>query len=182
MKQTAKALLSLLIIAAVSLGALWGGDLLTRTLLTEQSTAQVAQVFGELLPAKRYDELSTDGWEKINAAYRAVDDGGQVLGYAVTVTVEGYVSDIEVHVAVSADGERIRGLRIGEHRESAGYGARIVSTVFTDRFKNAVPPLYLAGKNGQAGTAIEALSGATASSQAVVDAANEAASFVGEQV
>ena len=32
MKQTAKTLIALLIIAAVSLGALWGGDLLTRTL------------------------------------------------------------------------------------------------------------------------------------------------------
>ena len=145
MKHTGQALISLLIIAAVSLGVLWGGDRLTRTLLEEQESSQVGEIFGEWLPAKRFDPLSTDGWEQVNAAYRALDEDGNVLGYAVTVTVAGYVGDIEVHTALAADGGKVMGIRIGSHRETAGYGARIASTVFTDQFTGADVPLSLTG-------------------------------------
>ncbi len=145
MKQTAKVLLTLLLMAAVSFGVLWGGDALTDALIEEQQTAEAAKVFGELLHAKRFDPLATDDFREVNAAYRALDDGGSLVGYGVTVTVPGYVDTIEVHVALSADGGQVRGIRIGSQRETPGYGARIETAAFLKKFNNVALPLSLAG-------------------------------------
>jgi major membrane immunogen (membrane-anchored lipoprotein) len=62
------------------------------------------------------------------------------------VTVQGYVDTVEVHVALSADGARVRGIRIGSHRETAGYGARIETASFLNRFVDVTLPVSLAGE------------------------------------
>lgn len=145
MKQTLKRCLTLVLVTVVSFGVLWGGDRLTRALIEEQQSAKAAEVFGELLGAKRFEPLNSDGNEAIVAAYRGLSEQGDLLGYAVTVAVSGYVDTIEVHAAVTADGSRIKGIRIGNHRETAGYGARIESAVFLERFRGVEHPVYLAG-------------------------------------
>ncbi len=145
MNKSVKTLLSLLIVSAVSLGALFGSDLLTRTLLEEQQSSAVGEIFGELLPAQRYEEISAEGWDTITAAYLARDGEGHVAGYALTVTVDGYGGKIEVHTALSADGTQVKGIRIGSHNETAGYGARITNVTFTEQFQNTAAPLFLAG-------------------------------------
>lgn len=145
MKQTIKLCLTLLLIAGVSFAVLWGGDRLTRTLIAEQESVKAHEVFGELLNAKRFELLNTEGDDDITAAYRALDEQDALVGYGVTVQVAGYVDTIEVHVAVGTDKTRIKGIRIGKHRETAGYGARITSAVFLERFKGVEHPVYLAG-------------------------------------
>lgn len=145
MNSTVKTLLSLLTVAVLSLGLLLGSDVVTRTLLAEQESAVVGETFGEILDAKRYTPLATQGWEEVAAAYSAHDEQGNVVGYAVTVTVQGYVNTIEVHAALSADGKKVEGVRIGAHSETAGYGARITNTVFTGQFDKVTPPVYLKG-------------------------------------
>ncbi len=145
MNTTVKTLLSLLTVAVLSFGLLWGSDAVTRALLEEQQSAAVADTFGEILQAQRYTPLSIDEWDEIVAAYSAHDQDGNTAGYAVTVTVAGYVDTIEVHVALSADGKTVAGIRIGAHKETAGYGARITNTVFTGQFDKVAPPVYLKG-------------------------------------
>lgn len=146
MNTTVKSLLSLLIVSAVSLGLLWGSDLLTHDVLENQRTAAVTETFGELFPdAVRYEELTVS--ESITAAYRALNAKGEPLGYAVTVVTRGYVGDIEVHTALSSAADRVVGIRIGKHQETAGYGARITNTLFTDQFADKTPPLSLLGSD-----------------------------------
>ena len=74
MKQTLKVMLSRVVMAAVSFGILWGGDTLTASILNEQQTAKAAEVFGELLGAKRFERLSADSFKEVIAAYRGFDE------------------------------------------------------------------------------------------------------------
>lgn len=144
MNKTVKTLLSLLGVAGVSAGILFAADLLTRSLVEQQNTDAVNELFGEFFVAARYEQLETGEAENVTAAYAALDKENALLGYGVTVSVQGYAGTIEVHAAVSSDGSKVEGVRIGTHNETAGYGARITSTVFLDQFSEAATPIYLA--------------------------------------
>ena len=54
-----KSLLNLLIVAAVSVGLLWGADALTRTVIEKQETEAVRRAFSGMLDAERFVALDT---------------------------------------------------------------------------------------------------------------------------
>ncbi len=143
MNSFVKTSLSLLITVVISVGLLWGGDLLTRQRINEQDNAQVRETFGELLDAKRFDSLDTAGFANVTGAWKALDGNGTLIGYAVTTTAQGYGGKIEVHTAITADGRTVKGIRIGEHQETPGYGARVAESAFTDQFTARRQPFYL---------------------------------------
>ena len=145
MNKTVKTLLALLTVAALSTGVLFAADWLTQSLVEEQQTNQISTVFGTFFDAARYEEVEHSRFEAVKAAYAAVNEKGETIGYGVTVSVQGYAGRIEVHAAVSADASRTVGIRIGAHNETAGYGARITNTVFTEQFADAAAPFYLNG-------------------------------------
>lgn len=154
MNKTVKTLFSLLAVAAISAGLLFAADLVTQSLIEEQHTAAVGEIFGEFFAAARYDTLDNEEIEAVKAAYAAKDKQDNLLGYGVTVSVQGYAGPIEVHAAVSADGNVVEGIRIGSHNETAGYGARITSSVFTKQFQDAAVPVYLAGEGAKQGEGV----------------------------
>ncbi len=143
MKPLGKDMLSLLIAAVLATGLLWGSDRLTRSLVEKQETEQVAAVFADLLPADRFEALATADSKPIVAAYRALDAQSRLLGFAVTVKVDGYAGPITVHTALSADAATVYGIRIGDHRETVGYGAGITESAFLSQFRNRTPPFSL---------------------------------------
>lgn len=147
MNKTTKTVFALLAVAAVSTGVLFAADWLTHALLREQATDRVHTVYGDFFDAVRYEELPREGFDAVEEAFIAVNNGGETVGYAVTVSVQGYAGRIEVHTAVSPDAARVNGIRIGSHNETPGYGARITGNTFTDQFRDAVAPLYLNGGN-----------------------------------
>lgn len=143
MNSFLKTILSLIITAAVSVGLLWGGDLLTRRWITRQDSEQVREVFGEILVAERFDSLDTDNFANVTGAWKAFDGNDTLVGYAVTTEAQGYGGRIEVHTAIASDKRTVKGIRIGEHQESPGYGARVAETDFTDQFASSKQPFYL---------------------------------------
>ena len=144
MKPLGKDILSLIVAAVLATGLLWASDKLTRSLIEKQEQEKAATIFTELLPADHFDALSTVDNKPITAAYRAFDKQNRLLGFAVTVQVEGYVGPITVHTALSADATTVYGIRIGEQRETVGYGAGITETTFLSQFQNRTPPFSLA--------------------------------------
>ena len=144
MKPLGKDILSLIVAAVLATGLLWASDKLTRSLIEKQEQEKAATIFTELLPADHFDALSTVDNKPITAAYRAFDKQNRLLGFAVTVQVEGYVGPITVHTALSADATTVYGIRIGEQRETVGYGAGITETTFLSQFQNRTPPVSLA--------------------------------------
>lgn len=90
MHTVLKSLLNLLIVAAVSVGLLWGADALTRSVIEKQETEAVRTAFSGMLDAARFAALDTVSNTAVKQAYRAEDESGRTVGYAVTVTVKGY--------------------------------------------------------------------------------------------
>ncbi len=143
MKPIVKNVVSLLVTAAVSVGLLWGGDLLTRNRLAAQESEEIAAVFGEIVKAERFERINTSDTANISGAWKALDGSGRLIGFAVTSTAQGYGGKIEVHTVVSADKRSVKGIHIGTHRESPGYGARVTEAAFTDQFSAKRQPFYL---------------------------------------
>ena len=89
-------------------------------------------------------------------------------------SVMGYGGPVLVRLTVDAQG-RITALDVGGARfnETEGVGSRVKDESFLQPFLGLKPPLTL-------GREIDAISGATISSTAVVDAVNEAAAFLSQ--
>lgn len=89
-------------------------------------------------------------------------------------SVIGYGGPVLVRLTLDTSGA-IQKLDVGGVRfmETEGVGSRVKEDAFTNQFIRKVPPLAL-------GQDIDAVSGATISSRAVVDAVNEAAVFLAQ--
>jgi len=94
-----------------------------------------------------------------------------IIGYSFESSGSGYGGTIDILVTLK-DLETINGISIINHMETPGLGARIVESSFTDQFKDiAIEDVKLRKDNGQ----IDAISGATISSLAVVKAVQKTA-------
>ncbi len=152
-----KTLIAFVVVGAISAGLLWGMDRITDRLITSQQSEQAADTFSELFAAAtRYEPIDTTNNE-VDAAYRVFKDDS-VMGYAVTVTVPGYGGDLQVHVGLNAGGTQFRGIRIGQHQESEGYGAKIAKSAFYGQFTGVAAPVAVGGYTGIDVTSGEAVS------------------------
>ncbi len=118
--------------------------------------------------------LAPYGAQQVMCA-RAAD--GRVLGYAVDTAVRGYKSDIRVRSVISADGAMLLSMQVLAQNETEYLGERVQTEAFAALFAGRRMPLKLAQSVGL-GSPVDALSGATISSQAVVDAVNNASELV----
>ncbi len=101
-------------------------------------------------------------------------------GYvAVETTVRGYKSDIRVRSVFSPDGQTLVSLRVLAQNETEYLGERVQTAAFAAQFAGRRGPFKL-WQAATVGSPIDALSGATVSSQAVVDAVNNAYALLEE--
>jgi len=89
-------------------------------------------------------------------------------GWAVLVKPRGYGGPIEMLVGIDTQG-RVTGVKILNHRETVGLGAKIVDPKFLNQFKGKTNADALEPKKD-----IEAITGATISSRAVCAGVKEA--------
>ncbi len=146
MKPWLKNTITLVVAAAVSAALLWSGDRLTAVWLGSQETERVKNTFGDLPDADRFEKMDTADSKTVTEAWTALDKKGDPVGYALTTEVRGYGGIITVHTAFDTDKVTTRSIRIGKHQETAGYGARITNTQFTDQFAEQTSPFYLSGE------------------------------------
>jgi len=112
-----------------------------------------------------FERLDTD---ETGFVYAVKQEGG-IIGYAVQQTTQGYGGPIELIVAFQPD-YTLGGLHVGGEafNETENLGGKARDEAFTGQFKGAHLPVKL-GEN------IDGISGATVTSQAVVDGVNAAA-------
>jgi len=84
---------------------------------------------------------------------------------ALSATVQGFGGDVTVHMELNDDGT-VKTLTIDTPNETAGLGQRASEAEFTDQFIGKAGP-FAYGENG-----VDALSGATITSNAVLEAIN----------
>ncbi len=126
-----------------------------------------------------FPDADADGFTRLHTqdggpyAYAAAKQG-DALGYAVWQTQQGYAGPVEVAVAIQPDGA-LRSIQVGgsDFQETENLGAKAKEPEFTDRFAGMRPPLTL-------NEDVDAISGATVTSQAVVDAVNAAPTYLAQ--
>lgn len=100
------------------------------------------------------------------------DASGQFLGYLFQTWSKGYGGTVPVMTAISPDG-KISGIRILSNEETAGLGKKVEDSAFRNGFIDidaTVPGVSAARSIPQGYVPVEAVSGATVSSNAVADA------------
>ena len=126
-------------------------------------------------PGTAVSVLNDNGYgkEKVDECLAAVDAGGSVLGYVMTVTTsEGYGGDITISMGVRNDGT-LNGIEILSISETAGLGMKADTDEFKGQFKDKKVSQFNYTKSGAAAEyEIDALSGATITTNAMVNAVN----------
>ena len=119
--------------------------------------------------------MNSGGTCEINEVLNGLDGSGSQVGYVVTVTSnDGYSGDIQLSVGIDMEGS-ITGVELLVNNESAGLGANASNPEFTDQYKGKAVEEFVVTKTGKtADNEIDALSGATITSQAVTDGVNAA--------
>ena len=110
--------------------------------------------------------------ESIDEVMRAMDGSGNLLGYVITVTTkEGYGGDIQFSLGVRTDGT-VNGMSILSISETAGLGMR-AEEVLKPQFAGKQVEQFEYTKSGaMAETQIDAISGATITTNAVTNGVN----------
>ncbi len=126
-------------------------------------------------------ELQKQGYNAtINEAMKVLDKDGNLLGHVVTVTDhEGYGGDIQFAMGVTVDGvtNGISFLSIGE---TAGLGMKAKEDDFKNQFSGKEVSQFVYTKNGaSADNEIDALSGATITTNAVTNGVNAGLYYIG---
>lgn len=148
----------LTVIVAICVTALTFTESITRDKIKAQEEQKIQHMLSAIFPdMSRYDFT--------NDIYTIYSDGAKV-GYAFLAVGKGYGGDISILVGLK-DETTVKGITIVSHSETPGLGSRIAESSFTDRFIGLnVEDVALRQEGGQ----IDAITGSTISSRAVVDA------------
>jgi electron transport complex protein RnfG len=132
-----------------------------------------------------FEIRSVQGAEEDVQVYKAVSESGQVVGWSFEAVGPGFADKIKLVVAVDAYFDRIEGYDVLSSNETPGFGDRIKNNYFRDQFKGAPAgqlKLVTVGEPKKIDSEIVAISGATISSEAVVDIVSDYVTQLKEQM
>lgn len=137
---------------------------------TEMKSRQIvfadAAAFGE-------EVVLADG----TSVVAALDESGAEIGHVVVNIAKGYGGDISVMTGIDSDG-KVTGVNILSHAETAGLGANATGEKFRNQFIGLISGITVS-KDKAGENSIDALTGATITSRAVVNAVNAAIEAAG---
>lgn len=172
MNKIVQMLLTLTIIGVISGGALamvngWADPLIeyNRKKATEEA------IFRVLPDAKTYEPVAGVPYE----LYETFDDTKNSTGYALIYQGSGFSAAIRLMIGVKPDLQTITALEILEQTETPGLGTKILEDEWRAQFKDlpADPKVdWVKGVEPSKPNEIQAITGATISSRAVVDIIN----------
>lgn len=166
---------TLFVICLIVSALLAGTNALTKEPIAQNELKKSQEAMQSVCP----DAVSFEGEKGLEIeAYKALNESGEVIGYAIPVSSKGYGGDVSVMVGISSvDGGMVTGVEILSHSETPGLGANATNESFRNQFKDN-PSLhgFSVVKDGSGGTEgkIDAITGATITSNAVKNAVNEA--------
>ena len=157
----------LFVICVAVSAALAGTNLLT--------VDRIAQLEAENAEASRKVVLPEAQEFQEREGYYAGMAGGECVGYVFETGASGYGGTVSVMTGISAEGD-ITGVVILSHSETPGLGANAEKAEFLDQYLQPAPEgglsviKYQAPAQGQ----VEAMTGATITTNAVTNAVNQA--------
>ena len=166
--------LTLLIITALAAASLAYVNSITKDAIAENQLAKTNRAMSEVLPGAENIQKIDDGSGIVQGVYAAGEDS-PVQGWAVLVAPNsGFGGEIRMMVGISAKG-RLTGISIISHGETPGLGAVAAA-------KTPAGEAFRSSFFGSQGTLtmedIDALSGATITSRAVLEGVNAAIEYL----
>ena len=145
-----------------------------KTVLADAAEFTVDDTLDAAAAANVLQEAGYTG-DDIAEVAKALDASGSVMGYVITVTShEGYGGDIKISVGILSDGT-VKGIEMLEISETAGLGMKAAEDDFKNQFKDKQVEKFSYTKSGEDGDdKIDALSGATITTNAVTNAVDSA--------
>ena len=150
------------------------------------------RLMGGLLPKATEFELETEfeiksakGKKAKSTVYKAVSDAGKCAGYCFNASGSGFADKIELVVAVDKDFEKIAGFDVLTSNETPGFGDQIKLPWYRSQFAGAPAEELKLVKTGDAekiDSEIVAVTGATVSSEAVVEIINNTITQIKDQM
>jgi Na+-translocating ferredoxin:NAD+ oxidoreductase subunit G len=189
LRDLVKPSIVLLLICFVVTAALAATYLGTRDTIDERGRLDAESARKEVLAAaesfKPVEDLAAlingkPELEKVKEAYIALS-GDAVVGYVFSTTTKGYGGNIKITVGVDTKGS-VSGVKIGDNTETPGLGTKAAEKPFISQFDNLLPqePLKVVKNSKTKPEEINAVSGATITSKAVVGAVQAALDMTAE--
>jgi electron transport complex protein RnfG len=184
----------LLIVASFCFGLLIAGTNRALSKKIEQNKAEkVNRLVRSLLPdAEHFTLLDTEfeikslhGEKQGVAVYEAASQSGERVGYNFNAAGSGFADKIELVVAVDKDFAKLKGFEVLASNETPNFGDQIKLPYFRDQFAGAPAQelkLVRTGDVRQIDSEIIAITGATVSSEAVVEIINNALTQIKNQM
>ncbi len=147
----------LALICTVASGLLAAANSLTKPRIIAQAQAEEEISLKEVLPEAAVFEPVKSAGDIIY--YKALGKDGKLIGIAFKAQGKGYSSLVETMAGMRKDGT-ITAIKVVSQDETPGLGANVVELEFTGQF---------AGKNALDLAGVQAITGATISSKAVID-------------
>tara|TARA_Y100000310_G_scaffold345648_1_gene467716 strand:- start:6366 stop:6818 length:453 start_codon:yes stop_codon:yes gene_type:complete len=137
-------------------------------IIEENKNNRLMAALKEVVPlADNFEEArDIEKFEGIEFIFKGLKDN-RIIGYAILSEASGYGGDIKILTGINIEVE-ITGIKIMEHLETPGLGARIEEREFLDQFTMGVDAVTEATKPN-----IDAITGATVSSTAVISTVRE---------
>ena len=190
-----KPVIALALITLIAGVALSGVYSMTKGTIEAHETAAKAAAYKAVVPdAEKFENVETAdaaiqalnggvygtnfGKAYINEAFAAKDAAGNLVGYALSVTSgDGYDGDITLSLGLDPEG-KVLGIAFTTLNETPGMGMLAKEPAFTDQFVGKAVTQFVHNKGGASGdNAIDAISGASTTSGAVVNAVNAGLDF-----
>lgn len=167
-KDIIKPALPLIIICFAVSAVLSLTNLLTKDRIAQLEEQSKADAMRRIFDCEEY----TEGRDIPDCEYYIAGD----LGLIFNVTSKGYGGDISVMVGVNNDGTVKAVEIIDVTNETVGLGQNAAKPEFYTAYEGKTAGIEVV-KNGASGNSINALTGATITSQAVTDAVNKVLSY-----
>ena len=174
-KEIALPAIMLFIIALVCTALLAGTNMLTKDriadLAVQTALEAKAAVMSEAASFSEEKTITVEGKDVIY--YDALDGSGATIGYVFNTVAKSYGGDVSCMVGISADTNKITGVKITSINDTPGLGMKANSEDFLSQYIDRTGNIGV-NKNTSTDTEIKAITSATITSKAVTEAVNQA--------
>jgi electron transport complex protein RnfG len=138
--------------------------------VSRETDQAIKNIFPDVAKTESVAGIRRDG------VFRVKDASGKLLGYAFIAEGNGYQATIKMLAGIDEKLSTLQGMEVLESQETPGLGAEIASEDFRGQFKGLSvthPIEYVKNQKPSEPYEIEAITGATISSRAVVTILNK---------
>ena len=171
-RTQAKALLHLGAVLLATVLVIFGVHRFTDLDTARAEAEQQQKLLAQVMPQAAFSSETpyrASGALSIQAGYSA---DNELVGYCIEVQAQGFSGAVTMEVGVDLDG-KVTGVAVTDHKETSGVGTEAMTPAALHRYVGKSGTIRSSG-----GNSVDAVSGATATSQAITAGVNRALAIV----